>query len=222
MKNAILWLIALMLLAATPMAYADSAKDQQKERKELAKSAKSLLNEKASKESRQEAKQYVKEGWKTTPGSLSIEKQLDRAKILKGDPFGTPEYIMATGKSVGTTYDAARMQAITVAKQEIVRQTESDIAGLVEDKLSNGQLSSEDAASITEITTTSKEKFGNKLGRVIPVMELYREVGNKNTEVLIELAYSVETARSIAKEEIIKRLRERGDALSEKIDDLFD
>ncbi len=65
MKRTILGLVSLMLITASGMTFAQSTKDQRKERQELAKATKKELGEKASKAARNEAKKLGKEGWKT-------------------------------------------------------------------------------------------------------------------------------------------------------------
>ena len=79
MKNAIIGLLSLLLISATGISYAQTTKEQRKERQELAKASKKELNEKAGKAARKEAKRLSKEGWKTAPGALPLEKQLDKS-----------------------------------------------------------------------------------------------------------------------------------------------
>ena len=71
-------LIAGILILAANVSSAQSSKEIMKERKELHKASKKELNEKASKDARKEAKKLSKEGWKTAPGALPLEKQLDK------------------------------------------------------------------------------------------------------------------------------------------------
>ena len=133
MKKTIFAVIALML-AVSVSTYADSVKDQLKERKELAKASKKELNEKASKAARKEAKKLSKEGWKTAPGALPLEKQLDRSYIMQYqyDNDGFPQFIMAEAMSTGGNYDAAKMQALELAKQNLAGQIQTEVTTLVE------------------------------------------------------------------------------------------
>ena len=82
MKKVILF-IAVCLLAGTTVSYAQITKEQRKERKEISKASKSQLNEKASKVARKEAKKMKKEGWQTTPGTLPIDKQIDKSYMMQ-------------------------------------------------------------------------------------------------------------------------------------------
>ena len=77
MRTIIWGLLSIVMVLASDNCYAQSSKEQRKERQELAKASKKELNEKASKAARKEAKRLSKEGWKTAPGALPLEKQLD-------------------------------------------------------------------------------------------------------------------------------------------------
>ena len=105
-------------MCASP-SFAQISKEQAKERKVLMKSSKSELTQKATKVARKEAKKLSKEGWTTTPGALPIEKQLDKAYMMsyEYDDNMFPKYIMGEAMSIAENYDAAKMQALKLAKQ---------------------------------------------------------------------------------------------------------
>ena len=109
------WIIyAIAMLCAIPLSTnAQISKEIVKERKELRRASKSELNEKASKAARKEAKSLKKEGWTTTPGTLPLEKQLDRSYLMQMeyDEDMFPQYLMGEAMSIGENYDAAKMQA---------------------------------------------------------------------------------------------------------------
>jgi len=69
--------ICIVVLFATTIASvsAQDYKELLKERKEMAKLATKELNDKVDKITKKEAKKIVKEGWKTAPGALPLEKQ---------------------------------------------------------------------------------------------------------------------------------------------------
>ena len=56
MRKTIIGLVSLLLISASGFSYAQTTKEQRKERQELAKASKKELNEKASKAARKEAK----------------------------------------------------------------------------------------------------------------------------------------------------------------------
>lgn len=66
MRKILLFVAALLLTGGSVQA--QSVKELQKERRELAKASKAELSQKASKAARKEAKKLAKEGWGTTPG----------------------------------------------------------------------------------------------------------------------------------------------------------
>ena len=88
--------LLLAVLSLCSVTYAQTSKDMLKERKEIAKASKAELSEKATKTARKEAKRLQKENWKTTPGSLPIEKQLDKSYLMQYeyDEDMFPKYIL--------------------------------------------------------------------------------------------------------------------------------
>ncbi len=213
-----------MMMLLAPSVQGQDYKAQMKERQELTKATRKELDEKASKDARKEAKKLAKDGWKAAPGALPLEKQLDRSYLMQFqfDDEGFPKYIMADGMSIGGNYDAAKMQALELAKQNLAGQIQSEVGALIETSVANNQLDGNDAESITKSVMAAKSLISNSIGRIIPVMESYREVkGNKNTQVLVRVAYSQEMARKAAKKAIKKSLEEQGDALHEKLDEVL-
>lgn len=223
MSKSFITLLMMMLMLA-PAVMGQNHKEQMKERQELMKASRKELDEKASKDARKEAKKLTKEGWKTAPGALPLEKQLDRSYIMQFqfDEEGFPKYIMAEGMSIGGNYDAAKIQALELAKQNLAGQIQSEVGALIETSVANNQLDGNDAESITKSVMAAKSLISNNIGRIIPVVEAYREVkGNKNSQVLVRVAYSQEMARKAAKKAIKKSLEDQGDSLNEKLDEVL-
>lgn len=223
MKKIFLGVIAALLLSASGVMYAQSSKEQRKERQELAKASKKELNEKASKAARKEAKRLAKEGWKTAPGALPLDKQLDRSYTMQFqyDEDGFPKFIMAEAMSNGGNYDAAKMQALELAKQNLAGQIQTEVTALIENTVANEQMDQSDAASITRSVLASKNLISQSIGRVVPVVETYRAANGNNREVLVRIAYSQEMAKAAAKRAVKKELEERGDSLHGKLDQLL-
>ena len=222
MKKVILS-IAVCLLSGTTASYAQITKEQQKERKEIYKYSKTQLNDKASKAARKEAKEMKKDGWQTAPGALPIEKQLDKSYMMQYeyDVDMYPKYIMGEAMSVGGNYDAAKMQALELAKQNLAGQIQTEVTALIENTVANEQLSGEEAESVTRSIMAAKNLISQSLGRTIPVVEVYRTLSNKNKEVLVRIAYSGDAAKKIAKEAVRKELEQRGDDLHKKLNELL-
>ena len=182
------------------------------------KQAKAVLKEKASKDARKEAKKMEKEGWKVTPGAPPLEKQLDRAYMyaLDIDDDMNQLYLLGEGKSVAGNYDAARMQARELARLEIAGSISSEATSLIDNMVGNKQLDNEDAASMTTMLSESKTIFSQKLGRTMVAVEAYRELPNKNREVLVRLAAKSSDIKEIAKNAIREEMEKHGLKMSEK------
>ena len=222
MKKLLLSVLVFGLFAVAPME-AQLTKDQQKQRKEQVSQQRKALNSKASKDARKEAKKFKKEGWQTTPGTLTLEKQLDRSMMMQMDvdQSGYPLYVMGEAMSIGENYDAAKMQALELAKQNLAGQIQTEITALVENTVANKQLAEEEAASISETVLASKNLISQSIGRVIPVVELYRDLPNKNKEVLVRIAYNHNMAMEAAKKIIRKDLEEKGNKLHDQLDEVL-
>lgn len=218
----ILLFVAILLLTGGSV-QAQSVKELQKERRELAKASKAELSQKASKAARKEAKKLTKEGWDTTPGALPLDKQLDKSYMMQYEYDDTmfPKYIMGEAMSIAENYDAAKMQALELAKQNLAGQIQTEITALVENTVANKQLSAEQAASVTQSVMSSKNLISQSIGRTIPVVEVYRTLSNKNKEVLVRIAYNSQMAKEAAKKAIRKDLESKGDDLHKQLDELL-
>lgn len=218
----ILLFVAVLLLTGGSV-QAQSVKELQKERRELAKASKAELSQKASKAARKEAKKLAKEGWGTTPGTLPLDKQLDKSYMMQYEYDDTmfPKYIMGEAMSIAENYDAAKMQALELAKQNLAGQIQTEITALVENTVANKQLSAEQAASVTQSVMSSKNLISQSIGRTIPVVEVYRTLSNKNKEVLVRIAYNSQMAKEAAKKAIRKDLESKGDDLHKQLDELL-
>ena len=221
MKKIILLLAASLFMSG--ITYSQSAKDLRKEREAIAKMSKSALNNKVTKAARKEAKQLKKSGWTTAPGALPIEKQLDKSYLMQYeyDENMLPKYIMGEAMSIGSNYDAAKMQALELAKQNLAGQIQTEVTALVENTVANEQLSQEQAESVTRSIIASKNLISQSIGRTITVMEVYRTLSNNNKEVLIRIAYNSDMAMKAAKKAVKENLEKRGDDLHNKLDELL-
>lgn len=196
----------------------------QTDRKAVAKMTEKELNEKAVKAARKEAKNLVKEGWQIAPGALPIDKQLDKTYRMQyeQDDYGYPKYLMGEAMSIGQNYDAAKMQALELAKQNMAGQIQTEVTALIENTVANNQLDEGEAASITKSVMASKNLISQSIGRVVPVMEVYRtDAKTKNKEVLVRIAYNSDMARKAAINAVKKQLEQEGMDLHGKLDKLL-
>jgi len=218
MRRCIMMLFILVITGG--MASAQTAKEIAKERKAMAKLSKSELNAKAGKAARKAAKEYKRDGWTVAPGALPLEKQLDRAYNMQYeyDENAFPKFIMAEAMSIGENYDAAKMQALELAKLSLAGQIQTEVTALIENSVANKQLSQEQAASITETVSASKNLISQSIGRVIPVVECYRNTATKNKEVRVQIAYNSKMALEAAKNTVREQLEKKGEKLHEQLD----
>jgi len=191
----------------------------QKTEKELKKDVK----EKAIKEARKEAKNLSKQGWKTNPGSLPLEKLVEDAwmKQYQTDENGQPSYIMADGNGVAETKSVAEAQAVEMGKLQLAGLIESNIASIVKGNLANAQESTQEATSVTEIIQSSKNIIAQQLGYINPNFKIYRDLKDKKIEVQIRIFYETKQSFAIAKKAIRKELKEKLKKTDEQVDKLL-
>ena len=214
---------AFAFLCLTANVSAQTVKDIRKERQEIRKASKKDMNEKATKTARKDAKKLKKEGWITVPGALPLEKQLDKSYMMQMeyDEDMYPKYLMGEAMSIGENYDAAKMQALELAKQNLAGQIQTEVTALIENSVANKQLANEDASSLTQSIMGAKNLISQSIGRTIIVMECYRVKTNKNKEVLVRIAYNGAMAKAAAKRAIQDELKSKSEDLQKKLDQLL-
>lgn len=224
MKRFTIFLMSLLVLGAASAQNSDDYKAFIKERKAVQKLVKQERDEKVSKEARKMAKKYAKEGWKVTVGALPLEKQLERSYTMQYEwdmNNNMPKYIRAEGKAISTSYDAAKMHAIADAKVVLAGNIQTEVAAIIEERLANHELGKEEAVAISNAVQVSKQVIAQSIGRVITVVECYRELKNKNYEVLVHIYYNGEMAAEAAKNAVREDLEKKGDKLAKELDELL-
>lgn len=204
----------LLLFAFSQVTWAQNANTAQ---------LKQDFKEKASKEARKEAKKLKKEGWVVSPGALPLERQLDRSYliIMETDEDLNPVYIVGEGLSVGENYDAAKMQAMELARQQIAGKIGSETTALIDNLVGNKQMGAEEAATVTTLLSEGKTIISQKLGRVVPVVECYRTLKNKNKEVMVRLATKESAIREVMKGYLREEMEKKGAKMSDQLDELL-
>lgn len=171
------------------------------------------LKDKAIKSARKEAKNLQKEGWNVPPGALPLDKTLEAAwvKQMTTDEKGDPRYITADGNGVAESKTAAEMQAIEMGKLQLAGLVQTNISSLISANIGNEQLSTKDAASVTEIVQSAKNIIATELGYVNPFFKLYKDLKGDVVEVQVRLFYdskqSMSIAKKVVKEELEKKLQ---------------
>lgn len=173
-------------------------------------------------EIRKDARDYEKQGYYVAVGAPSIERQLTNGLLKEQelDETGFPKYIVATGRSVGETQIAAKLQATETAKLELAGTLATNVAALIENNIANAQLNQEEAASVTKTVAAAKNMIAQEIGRVITLVEMYKDI-NKNIEANVRIAYNSEMAMEAAKKIVRKQLEDETKILQDKLDKLM-
>jgi len=190
--------------------------------KEIAKQEKVLnkdLQKKAIKEARKEAKKLTKEGFKTPVGKLPLDKQIENAwqKQAEMTPDGTPFWYVASSRAIGGNQS---LQATNAAKIDLAGQIQTKVSQLIEAKVANDDMGQEEAASLSSVVGASKSVISATLGRVVPLVEVYRTLDNKNVEVMVTLGYSMEAANKAAISAVRAELAKKSEDLAKELDKL--
>lgn len=175
---------------------------------------------KPAKDTRKEAKRLEKEGWRNLPGDMPIEHQLNNAwsKQNEVDEEGFPKWVVATGNATGQMQSAAEMQALELAKLNLVRLLESQMRSVVETEQGNNQMDSKSAASISKTIEVATNKVSKKLSRVMPTVKLQRSVGKTNTEMMVTVAYNYAMARQAILDEMKLEIQAESEDMRAKYD----
>lgn len=169
---------------------------------------------------KKEVKKLEKEGWKVKPGSPSLAMQITRSSqaAWEQNSEGLDKWIYGEGSSIGTVYDAARSQAMTVAQGEIARRLNTDITSEIEQVLANEQFAQKEAESIAQTIVASMGRtVDQSISRPRTLMECYRDLPNGNVEVLMRLAISSDKLDALVKAGVE---RARLDYLKDKVEEV--
>lgn len=223
MKRLIWCLCALFVLGLGQATAQMSQKDVEKQRKENASITKKRLNEKASKDARKQAKELRKEGWKVQAGAMPMEKQLDRSMMMLNelDSYGNPSWLTGTGQSMGENIDAAAIQALEVAKLNLLLSMEQEIAARVETSGGNQQMSRAETASALKTVVNSRGIMQQKLTGLRPVVKLYRILPGGDCEVTVTVFYSRNDMMNQARQVLREKLQEEGKELGKDLECLI-
>lgn len=222
MKKFFVMMMAALMVCS--VSNAQTTRQSIKERRAIAKQSQTELNKRASKAARKEAKTLKKEGWKVAPGQLPLDKQLDKSYTMyyEYEENGLPKYIVGDAMSPGATYDAAKMQAIELAKTNLAGMIQTEVTALTESTVANEQMTQEQAASIVRTVQASKNLIVQRLGRTVPVIECYRTLPNKTVEVRVTVTYNAKMAIEQAKEIVKAQLEEKGEDLHNQLDAMWE
>lgn len=180
------------------------------------------LRKKAIKNARKEAKKLEKEGFKTLVGKLPLAKQIETSweKQAELDINGNPYWYIASSRIIGVNQSSAAMQATNTAKIELAGQIQTKVSQLIEAKVANDDMGQEEAAGLSNVVASSKSIIFSTLGRIIPLVEVYRTLPNQNVEVMVTIGYSIQEANKQAVNAIRKELEAKSEDLVKELDKL--
>jgi hypothetical protein len=181
------------------------------------------LKNKASKAARKEEQQYKKEGYKNFIGDLPISKQIENAwvKTIDMNTLGYPEYIVGNAQVTAGNITAAKSQALHAAKVEIASLMTSMIASLIESSVANNEVSQGEAQTLNKHLQATKELVVADLGQVTKDLEVYRDLPNKNVQVITRLSYSSALALEASRRRMQKEMQAETQDLHNKLDKVF-
>lgn len=181
------------------------------------------LRDRAMREARKEAKKLEKEGWTVAPGSIPMAKVLENTwmKQVMEDENGKVMYLFADGNAVAESKSVAEMQAIELGKLQLAGMIQTNMSSLISANLGNAQLSTEDAASVTEIVQSAKNMISMELGYVDPSFKLLKKIGKDKIEVQVRLLYELKQSLEIAKKVVRKELKDKMKLNEDKLEKIM-
>lgn len=183
--------------------------------------------DKYEKHAKKEAKQMMsgkkEPAWSVAPGKQPLDMQLEKAYRMEDEltDEGENKWILGTAMSVGENYDGAKMQATTLAIQEIARSIQTALVAEFENSGGNEQLGADEAVSAMKTTMGGTQWVKNSIGRTIPVVECYQILPNKNKNVRVVIAYNMKTAKERAKNALREELIKQGIEINKHIDNFL-
>ena len=181
------------------------------------------LKDKAIKEARKEAKKMEKDGWAVAPGSIPLSKILENTwmKQVTVDDNGNVRYIYADGNAVAESKSAGEMQAIEFGKLQLAGLIQTNMSSLISANIGNAQLSTQEAASVTEVVQSAKNVIAMELGYVDPSFKLFRDIGKDKIEVQVRLFYDTRQSLEIAKKVVRQELKDKLKMNEDKLEKLM-
>lgn len=208
-------LVSLIAVAQMSAQSSISEKNQKMISREM---AKKILKEKPSDVAKDQAKDLKKDKWKSLPGTLPLEYQLNERFLLENekDESGRDAYIIGSAENVfGGNVSGAKLSATTEARFNAASQFETIIEGWVDEANANGAINEDVANSIKEVVSKNRQTISKKLLRGKNVVQIYREVKNgkkRQYEVTIAVAYEYAYVMKAATQALVPLMGENGNA----------
>ena len=174
---------------------------------------------KPSKEAKKEAKKLEKQGWTVPFGAMSMAEQIQRSIYFENevDNESNKKYAIGRNTVEGKYYDAARLQAMEVARLQIAQQLQTELVAEAENSFGNEEG--------TQVVSSMQTVLGGRsfvsqcLKQTIVITEIQRELPNGNKEVQIGVAADRSQAIDAAKKAIADDLKKRGGDIVNRLKD---
>lgn len=212
----ILLLLVITLMGGYISAYAQTAGRVEAQMKEVRK------RHKTNKLAKNEAKKREKEGWSVLEGSLPMVTQMEenftRQQMLDDD--GEPLYYFGHGTFRTDDKNAAYKNACLAARQDIASQLETELVEAFSTDVRSQKMSSDESVTVSQAFAEGKAVVSSKLAGVRPLVRIYRR-DKFQYEVEVDMYYSREKAREIAREAIREKLANEDTGLRNLVNDLM-
>lgn len=139
--------------------------------------------------------QLQTEGFRTLAGKLPLKEQLAESWRYQRekDASGEARYFVVSAKSRCDSFEAAHMQAESLAKVQLAGLMETRIGQLVTNKMETF-----DGNMVMQTVASSKNLVTTRLANVYPLLEVYKECENGEIEVQLVIACDRRWASEIA------------------------
>lgn len=214
MKKIVLLLMAFMIGSAG-VSFAQSSMDAKM--KDVKKRFKTEKLAKA------EAKKRENSGWSVFEGSLPMIQQMEENFIRQNmtDDDGEPLYYFGHGSYRTDDKNAAFKNACVAARQDIAAQLETELVEAFSTDVRSEKVSSDESVTVSKAFSEGKGMVSAKLAGVRPIVRLYRR-DKYQYEVEVDMYYSREKARQIARDAIRERLANEDTGLKNLVNDVLD
>ncbi len=199
MKRLNLFSIALVACISIPLA-AQSQTTHKEAQKEL--------KSRVVKDSKNQAKEYEKQGWMTMAGGLTMERQIENSNIatIEENEKGEKVWVVAQHRAVGGNYSAAKLIATTRAKAQIASAIETKIKEKTYSKLSNKNLGDGEVKVIDEIIEAIMTEVDTTIKGVNTTLEIYKSIDGGKYEVEVGLAADYATTEAEVERRLVENL----------------
>lgn len=214
MKKIALLLIVFMV-GGVAVSYAQSSMEAKM--KEVRK------RHKTDKLAKNEAKKREKSGWTVFEGALPMAEQMEENFIRQNmlDDDGEPLYYFGHGSYRTDDKNAAFKNACLAARQDIASQLETELVEAFSTDVRSEKVSSDESVTVSKAFAEGKAVVSSKLAGVRPIVRLYRR-DKYQYEVEVDMYYSREKARQIARDAVREKLAHEETGLKNLVNDVLD